>query len=102
MKGSYVIQIRKQFSLLVIVISILAAGTYSCQMDKTGKPDNETSSAGTKLESNIADMISSMNLYTFNDIVKAPDFELLSVKGEKVSLGQHRGKVVLLSFWTTW
>ena len=96
------IQIRKQFSLLVIVISILAASTYSCQMDKTDKPDKETSSAGTKLEPNIADMISSMNLYIFDDIVKAPDFELLSLKGEKVSLGQHRGKVVLLSFWATW
>ena len=102
MKGPYVIHIRKQFLLFAILISILAAGTYSCQLDKTDKPDKETSSAGTKLESNVAEMISSMNLYTFNDIVKAPDFELLSVKGEKVSLGQHRGTVILLSFWTTW
>ena len=96
------IHIRKRLLFFAIVISILAAGTYSCQMDKTDKPDKDTSSAETKLDPNIADMVSSMNLYTFKDIVKAPDFELQSVKGEKVSLGQHRGKVVLLSFWATW
>ena len=96
------IQIRKHYLFFTIIISLLAAATYSCQMDKTDKPDKQISSAGTKLDSNIADMISSMNLYTFDDVIKAPDFELLSLKGEKVSLGQHRGKVVLLSFWATW
>ena len=96
------IQIRKHFLFFTIIISMLAAATYSCQMDKTDKPDTQTSSSGTKLNSNVADMVSSMNLYAFDDIVKAPDFELLSLKGEKVSLGQHRGKVVLLSFWATW
>ncbi len=102
MKGPYVIHIRKQFLFFAIVISIMAAGTYSCQIDKADIPDKDTSSAGSKLESSIADMIASMNLYAFNEIVKAPDFELMSVKDEKVSLGQHRGKVVLLTFWTTW
>jgi hypothetical protein len=97
-----VIHIRKQFLFFAIIISILSAGTYSCQMDKTDKPDKEISSSGIKLESNIADMISSMNLYKFNEIVKAPDFELMSIKDDKVSLSQHRGKVILLSFWATW
>ena len=96
------IQGRKHFLFIAIIISILAAGTYSCQMDKTDKPDKETSSSEIKLESNVADLISSMNLYTFKEIVKAPDFELMSVKGDKVSLSQHRGKVILLSFWATW
>jgi cytochrome oxidase Cu insertion factor (SCO1/SenC/PrrC family) len=102
MKGFYVILIMKRFLFFAIVIFILAAGTYSCQMDKTDKPGKNASSTGPALESNIADMVASMNLYAFNEIVKAPDFELLSVKDEKVSLGQHRGKVVLLTFWTTW
>lgn len=96
------IQIKKRFLFFAIIMSILAAGTYSCQMDKTDKPVKESSSTGTKLESNIAEMVASMNLYAFNEVVNAPDFELESVTGEKVSLGQHRGKVVLLSFWATW
>ena len=96
------IHFMKQFLFFAIFISIMAVGIYSCQIDKTDKPGKDTSSAGPKLDSNIADLIASMNLYAFNEIVKAPDFELMSVKGEKVSLGQHRGKVVLLTFWTTW
>jgi cytochrome oxidase Cu insertion factor (SCO1/SenC/PrrC family) len=102
MKGPYVIQIRKQFIFFAIIISILAAGTYACQMDRTDKPDKDTSSPGTKPDSSIAGMIESMSLYAFNEVVNAPDFELISTAGEKVSLGQHRGKVILLSFWTTW
>lgn len=32
----------------------------------------------------------------------APDFELLNLKGEKVSLSSLKGKVVVLDFWATW
>ncbi len=71
-------------------------------MDKTDITDKESSSTGVKPDSSIADMVASMNLYAFNEVVNAPDFELASVNGEKVSLGQYRGKVILLSFWATW
>lgn len=33
---------------------------------------------------------------------KAPDFELLNLKGDKVSLASLKGKVVVLDFWATW
>jgi thiol-disulfide isomerase/thioredoxin len=33
---------------------------------------------------------------------KAPDFTLLNVAGEKVSLSDYKGKVVILDFWATW
>jgi DsbE subfamily thiol:disulfide oxidoreductase len=33
---------------------------------------------------------------------KAPDFNLLNEKDEKVSLAQFAGKVVVLNFWATW
>ncbi|WDF67565.1 TlpA disulfide reductase family protein [Sphingobacterium oryzagri] len=32
----------------------------------------------------------------------APSFELLNLKGEKVSLASLKGKVVVLDFWATW
>lgn len=31
-----------------------------------------------------------------------PDFSLPNLRGEKFSLGQYAGKVVLLSFWASW
>ncbi len=33
---------------------------------------------------------------------KAPEFSLTSLKGDTVSLGRLRGKVVFLHFWATW
>lgn len=32
----------------------------------------------------------------------APDFELLNAAGEKARLGDHKDKIVVLTFWTTW
>ncbi len=32
----------------------------------------------------------------------APDFSLRSIDGERISLSDFRGKVVLLDFWATW
>lgn len=32
----------------------------------------------------------------------APDFTLLDMQGQQVSLSQFRGKVVILNFWATW
>ena len=32
----------------------------------------------------------------------APDFQVTDLKGEKLSLEQYRGQVVLLDFWATW
>lgn len=34
--------------------------------------------------------------------VQAPDFTLMSIDGELVSLSDLKGKVVLLNFWGTW
>ncbi len=33
---------------------------------------------------------------------KAPDFTLIALDGEEVTLAQFRGKVVILNFWATW
>jgi thiol-disulfide isomerase/thioredoxin len=36
------------------------------------------------------------------DTVAAPDFTLENVRGGSTSLGQLRGKVVLVNFWASW
>jgi len=34
--------------------------------------------------------------------VKAPDFELINLKGEQVKLSDFHGKKIMLNFWATW
>lgn len=36
------------------------------------------------------------------NIVEALDFTLEDLNGRKVSLNDHRGKVIMLYFWSTW
>ncbi len=63
--------------------------------------DPETTQDGTS-ETNMTALMKSMNIQLLPEPVTAPDFSLFSMAGEKVKLSEHRGKVVLLSFWTTW
>lgn len=50
-----------------------------------------------ELVKTVRDHIKEMETYK-----AAPAFELLNLKGEKVSLASLKGKVVVLDFWATW
>lgn len=91
-------------AIIIILISCLLACTK-----EQGKEPSRTASATDGLSktdgasnARVAELMQSMNMKPFAKPVMAEDFELTSVKGEKVRLSQYRGKVVLLSFWTTW
>lgn len=43
-----------------------------------------------------------LKIHEFKEPSPALDFTLISTEGEKMSLSDFRGKVVLLNFWTTW
>ena len=85
---------NKKIYFSIVMTCFLALVLLACTKDKTGEQ--------TKGNSTTDDLMAGMNIQRITHPATAPDFELLSVKGERVSLSQYRGKVVLLSFWATW
>lgn len=87
-----------------VLLFIVTTATLACVKKEEAKvPANENPPAEAKIERPpLSEQLSALNLYSYEETVKAPDFELPSIKGPDVTLKQYRGKVVLLSFWTTW
>ena len=92
----------RKYYVTFICLLLLMAGMYSCQKEEREDTLKKGLSGKKDPDNRVADLLASMNMHHFTDPVKAPDFELNSVHGEKISLSQYRGKVVLLSFWATW
>ena len=80
--------------ILILAIFFAAQISYGCADSSSTKSVNTNRSVG--------DLMSSLNIQHISKPLSAPDFELTSVTGEKISLKKYRGKVVLLSFWATW
>lgn len=49
-----------------------------------------------------ANLMEDLGIVEFEDKLKAPDFTLKDLNGQKASLKDFRGKIVFLNFWTTW
>ncbi len=93
-----------KYVILTLAV-ILIAGLISCQKDKPASEVTNTPSEASvdkPTASEITELMAALNLHQFKEPVQAPDFELTSVTGKKVSLSQYRGNVVLLTFWATW
>ena len=90
------------FYVFTFILFLLFTGVYACQKDQTGNAPKENLPDELQTDVQIADLLASMNMYHFKSPREAPDFELTSLKGKKISLAQYRGKVVLLSFGATW
>jgi peroxiredoxin len=46
--------------------------------------------------------IKAMGMIKFKENVPAPDFALVNLEGQIVSLSDYRGKLVFVNFWATW
>jgi len=93
---------RKLFQIWLAVPVFFCVAVLGCVQEKEQPLSGEGQHLQAGGETRIAELLDSMQMHRFDGSSEAPDFELLSVTGEKVSLRQYRGKVVLLSFWATW
>lgn len=75
---------RNAFVFAVLAIAILGMLTFGKWVDRQRQKRPATSLVG--------------------DVrgIQAPDFELVSLDGQKVKLSDFRGKAVVLNFWATW
>jgi len=91
----------KIFIFAIIILGLLAALFVKYGTNKKSSPPPGISNSRTA-SSGLQDMLASMNIQSVTETKKAPEFELSSLEGKKISLSQFRGKAVILSFWSTW
>ncbi len=72
--------------------------------EKENSPPAGPTQPSVRIDENtsIADLMEYLSIYRVNEPWMAPDFTITGLNGEKVSMGEHRGKYLLLAFWTTW
>jgi len=87
----------KLFIYAIILLSLLAGLFIKYRTDK-----KSAAPPGISNSSSLPDVLASLNIQSFTETKKAPEFELISLEGEKISLSQFHGKAVILSFWSTW
>ena len=83
--------VRKHYLSIFFFITLLII-IFAGLIDKTYASE----------DTEVAELMTSMNMHALADPVEAHDFALQSIDGESVELGQLRGNVILLSFWATW
>ncbi|MDD8030951.1 MAG: TlpA disulfide reductase family protein [Acidobacteriota bacterium] len=71
----------KKIIILLTLIAISSLLTFSCQGERA-----EKSSAGNSPA----------------EVEPAPDFQVITLEGQEISLSSLSGKVVLINFWATW
>jgi hypothetical protein len=92
----------KKITLAIIILFILSGGVYISLRQQTGASMDTPDTVAATADTDISDLMASINMLQITGSQRPPDFSLLSTDGNYVQLGAHRGKVVLLGFWATW
>lgn len=86
----------------MVIVLIIFGGIYEGMRDwSDASPDTETAQNETA-DTDMSALMASMNILQITQPTLSPDFFLMSIAEEEISLKQQRGNVVLLSFWATW
>jgi cytochrome oxidase Cu insertion factor (SCO1/SenC/PrrC family) len=89
---------RKIVVVLLLFIVVFGIRTFTDWPSK----DDGSAAQGDSSDARISDLMGLSGIQRVTEPWKAYDFTLKSLKGKSIDLSQYRGKVVLLSFWTTW
>lgn len=92
----------KGLFFVIAALIIVLAGLYIGLKGRTVASIDKISKNQTLTNSNVSGLLAFMNFSQPAEKIFAPDFTLASLDGNRVSLSQYNGKVVLISFWATW
>jgi len=86
-----------RYAKVIALIAILALPFVGLVIAKDGYWNTGNVSASLN-----GDLFKQLSVEAFSQSIPAPDFSLEDLEGNRLSLGDLRGKVVLLNFWATW
>lgn len=92
---------KKQFYIIAVCLLVIA-GIFVGLKDVSESSDNVINSGKTPVNSDLSGLMDSMNISQFKEQRKLPDFDLMSLDGNRVQFSQYKGNVVLVAFWATW
>ncbi len=82
----------------LILLSFAMFVTMGCSQKETVNAEKHSQSASAI----VSKMVGNNSQPRAANAIPAPNFTLKSVNGEKFTLSEHKGKVILLNFWGTW
>lgn len=84
---------------LGIVVAISYSGSSKNQVTDTDKKTEEKAQVDNQKDNEKSEDVEEADIAIGE---AAPDFTLETLEGEKVSLSDYKGKIVLINFWATW
>ena len=88
--------------VFIFLIGAFVGGKYLADRQNSSPKESLFSSEKLTKDISVSELMKRLDIYEVKQNIKAPDFTLTSLNGRKVSLKEHRGRLVLLAFWTTW